>query len=37
VAVGLPSQYIPTVLVSILVLIVLTFIGLRAGKKNVDV
>jgi mono/diheme cytochrome c family protein len=37
VAVGLPSQYIPTVLVSILVLIVLTFIGLRAGKKEVDV
>ncbi len=34
---GIPSQYIPTVLVSILVLIVLTFIGLRAGKKEVDV
>ncbi len=37
VAVGLPSQYIPTVLVSILVLTVLTLIGLRAGKKKVDV
>jgi mono/diheme cytochrome c family protein len=37
VAVGLPSQYIPTVLVSILVLIALTLIGLKAGKKEVDV
>jgi cytochrome c len=34
---GFPPQYIPTVLVSILVLIVLTWIGLRSGKKNVDV
>ncbi len=37
VAVGLPFQYIPTVLVSILVLIALTLIGLKAGKKEVDV
>jgi cytochrome c len=37
VATGLPSQYMPTVLISIVVLIVLTFIGLRAGKKEVDV
>ncbi len=37
VASGLPSQYMPTVLVSILVLIILTFVGLRSGKKNVDV
>jgi len=37
VAVGLPSQYMPTVLISILVLIGLTLIGLKAGKKDVDV
>jgi mono/diheme cytochrome c family protein len=37
VAVGLPSQYMPTVLISILVLIGLTLIGLRAGHKKVDV
>ncbi len=34
---GFPSQYLPTVLVSLLVLIILTFVGLRSGKKNVDV
>lgn len=34
---GFPSQYIPTVLVSLMLLIILTFVGLRAGKKNVDV
>ena len=34
---GLPSRYMPTVLVSILVLIALTLIGLKAGKKEVDV
>ena len=37
VASGLPSQYTPTVLISILVLIGLTLIGLRVGKKEVDV
>ncbi|MCH8323116.1 MAG: cytochrome c [Proteobacteria bacterium] len=37
VAVGLPSQYMPTVLISILVLIGLTLIGLRVGTKKVDV
>ena len=37
VAIGLPSQYVPTVLISILVLIGLTLIGLKAGSKNVDV
>ncbi len=37
VAIGLPSQYVPTVLISILVLIGLTLIGLRAGTKKVDV
>ncbi len=37
VAVGLPSQFIPTVLISIIVLIGLTLIGLRAGKKKIDV
>jgi len=37
VEVGLPSQYVPTVLISILVLIGLTLVGLRWGSKNVDV
>ncbi|MFQ5547610.1 MAG: c-type cytochrome [Woeseia sp.] len=37
VASGLPSQYMPTVLVSILVLIGLTLIGLRVGTKDVNV
>lgn len=37
VATGLPSQYMPTVLISIAVLIGLTLIGLRAGRKKVDV
>jgi mono/diheme cytochrome c family protein len=34
---GLPSQYMPTVLISIGVLIGLTLIGLGVGKKKVDV
>lgn len=34
---GLPSQYMPTVLISILALIGLTLIGLRVGHKEVDV
>ncbi len=34
---GLPSRYMPTVLISILVLIGLTFFGLRAGRKDADV
>jgi cytochrome c2 len=34
---GVPPQYRPTVLISILVLIGLTLIGLRVGKKEVDV
>ncbi len=34
---GLPSQYMPTVLISVVVLIGLTLIGLRAGSKKVDV
>ncbi len=37
VAVGLPSQYIPTVLISLALLIALTLIGLRVGRKKVDV
>lgn len=37
VATGIPSQYMPTVLISIAVLIGLTLIGLKAGKKEVDV
>ena len=37
VEVGLPSQYVPTILISILVLIGLTLIGLKVGSKNVDV
>ena len=37
VATGLPSQYVPTVLISIAVLIGLTLTGLLAGNKKVDV
>ncbi len=37
VATGLPSQYVPTVLISIVVLIGLTLTGLYAGNKKVDV
>ena len=37
VEIGIPSQYMPTVLISIAVLIGLTLIGLRAGTKKVDV
>lgn len=37
VTVGLPSQYLPTVIISLILLLGLTWIGLRAGKKNVDV
>ena len=37
VAAGLPSQYIPTLIVSIVLLIGLTLIGLRVGRKKVDV
>lgn len=37
VSAGLPSQYLPTVLISTLVLIVFTVVGLRAGNKKVDV
>ncbi len=34
---GLPSQYVPTVLTSLVVLIGLTLIGLTVGNKKVDV
>ena len=34
---GFPSQYMPTVLISLIVLIGLTLIGLRVGNKKVDV
>ncbi len=37
VATSRPSQYLPTVLISIVVLIGLTLIGLSAGTKKVDV
>ncbi len=37
VAVGTPPQYKRTLIISFLLLIGLTLIGLRAGKKNVDV
>lgn len=37
VIIGLPSQYMPTVLISIFVLIGLTLIGIRVGIKEVDV
>ncbi len=35
--VGLPPQYKPTLIISILLLIALTLIALKVGKKNVDV
>ncbi len=34
---GLPSQYMPTVIISIVLLIGLTLIGLRVGRKQVDI
>ena len=37
VATSLPSQYWPTIFISIVVLILLTLIGLRVGRKKVDV
>ncbi len=37
VEIGLPSQYVPTVLISLVVLFGLTLIGLGAGNKKVDV
>jgi hypothetical protein len=33
---GLPSRYVPTVLISIAAIIVFTLIGLGAGNKKVD-
>ena len=37
VATGLPSEYLPTVIVSIALLIGLTSVGLIVGRKKVDV
>jgi|TARA_B100001971_G_scaffold174744_1_gene168191 mono/diheme cytochrome c family protein len=37
VATGLPSEYLPTVIVSIVLLIGLTSVGLIVGRKKVDV
>ena len=37
VAVAVPSQYAPTLLVSIAALVGLTLVGLKAGSKKVDV
>lgn len=37
VTIGLPSQYIPTVLISVAVVVALTLIGLKAGNKKLDV
>jgi hypothetical protein len=34
VTIGLPPQYVPTLAVSLIVLIGLTFIGFRVGKKK---
>jgi mono/diheme cytochrome c family protein len=34
---GLPSQYMPTVIISVLVLFGITLVGLKVGKKDVDV
>ena len=32
----LPSEYVATVLISLLIIIVITLIALDAGKKNAD-
>ena len=37
VVIGLPAQYIPTLLIGAAALIALTVVGLRAGRKKVDV
>ena len=37
VATSFPSRYLPTVIVTIMLLIGITLIGLRAGRKKVDV
>lgn len=37
VATSFPSRYLPTVIVTIVLLIGITVIGLRAGRKKVDV
>jgi len=37
VSTGIPSEYFPTIIISIIILIGVTLIGLRAGKKKVDV
>jgi cytochrome c5 len=37
VSTSIPSKYFLTILISILLLIGITFVGLRAGKKKVDV
>ena len=36
-AAGLPSRYMPTVLITMVVLVAFTLTGLRAGNKKVDV
>jgi hypothetical protein len=36
VTIGLPSQYVPTVIIGVVVVVVLTLIGLRVGNKKVD-
>jgi|TARA_Y100000031_G_C8019574_1_gene291895 hypothetical protein len=33
----LPSQYLVTLLISILIIIILTIAALRAGEKNMDI
>lgn len=37
VSTGIPSQYVPTILISVVLLIALTLIGLAVGRKKVDV
>jgi|TARA_B100002003_G_C14041355_1_gene501769 mono/diheme cytochrome c family protein len=37
VVVGVPSQYMPTIIISIIALFILTIIGLMVGRKKVDV
>jgi hypothetical protein len=37
VSIGVPAQFTPTVIISLLLLLALTLIGLVVGKKKVDV
>jgi mono/diheme cytochrome c family protein len=37
VVVGVPAEYMPTIIISIVALFILTFLGIRFGNKKIDV